>query len=407
MGSWVTYDVANTVFWTGTVGVSFPLWITSSATSGDDATLGLTLGTTMAVVMVLSPFLGTLSDQARTRMPFLAATTLVSVAAGLFIGVPGVLGTLILFAVSLAAMELGVIFYNSLLAEVSTDANRGRVAGLGVGIGFLGSFIAVGTAFAFASYLDEPDRYEWTIRVVALLFLVFAVPILFLLKERPRPVPRSSVWNMVATSWFQLMGDFRSLHRFPGLRIFLAARFLYALGINTTTAFGVVYASEVLGLSDREVQLVLLAGICFAIPSGAFWGRVVDQRGPLVVLGLNVFVWTLVILLALSISWFSWSGDLWWVVGCMTGIVMAGVWTADRPLMLRLTPEGYTGEFFGLHSMVGKVGRVLGPLMWAGMTSLYDQEAAVLCIVIIMASSLPLLTKVPSLVSSRREVGPQ
>ncbi len=398
--------MANTVFWTGTVGVSFPLWITSSATSGDDATLGLTLGTTMAVVMVLSPFLGTLSDQMRTRMPLLAATTVLSVAAGLLIGVPGVLGTLALFALALASMELGVIFYNSLLPEVASEDNRGRVAGLGVGIGFLGSFIAVGTALIFATYLDEPVRYEWTIRVVALLFLAFALPIFLLLKERPRQAPMLSVWGMVARSWMQLIGDFRSLDRFPGLRMFLAARFLYALAINTTTAFGVVYASEVLGLGDREVQMVLLAGICFAIPSGAFFGRVVDQKGSMVVLVFNLWLWIVVLLLALSISWFSWSQDLWWVVGCLTGVAMAGVWTADRPFMLRLTPEGYTGEFFGLHSMVGKIGRVLGPLMWAGMTSLFNQEAAVVSLVIIMAASLPVLRMVPSMAPSRTKVGP-
>ena len=36
----------------------------------------------------------------------------------------------------------GLIFYDSLLPEVSTDENRGRVGGVGVGVGYVGSLLA-------------------------------------------------------------------------------------------------------------------------------------------------------------------------------------------------------------------------------------------------------------------------
>ena len=41
VASWVSYDIANTVFWVGVVGLSFPLWVTNDR-GGDDATLGYT-----------------------------------------------------------------------------------------------------------------------------------------------------------------------------------------------------------------------------------------------------------------------------------------------------------------------------------------------------------------------------
>ena len=385
--------MANTVFWTGIVGVSFPLWITSTSTAGDDATLGYTLGATMAVVMILSPFLGAFSDQPRRRMPFLITTTLVCIAASLLLGLPGFLGTLILFSVALGTMELGVIFYNSLLPEVSNEGNRGRITGLGVGIGFTGSFMAVAIAILFASYFDEPERYEWTFRVVALLFLVFAIPIFLLLKERPRDFRTPPVLNMVVDSWTQMATNVRNFHRFPGLMPFLVTRLFYGLGINTATAFGVVYASDTLGLSDREVELVLLVGISFAIPSGVLFGPLVDRLGPRTVLSFDLMIWIGLLLFALAIPFFSWSTHLWWAIGCLTGVAMAGVWTADRPFMLQVTPPKYTGEFFGLHSMVGKIGRVVGPLMWAGITSTMGQQAAVLTLAISISVAFVLLRK--------------
>ena len=38
---------------------------------------------------------------------------------------------------------------------------------------------------------------------------------------------------------------------------------------------------------------------------------------------------------------------------------------ADRPLMARLAPPRYYGQFFGLYSMVGRFAAIIGPIMWA------------------------------------------
>ena len=259
-------------FLTGVVGVSFPLWLTKGS-SGSDALLGLTLGGTMAVVMVLSPMVGAISDQAGRKMPLLVATTLISVVATLLLGNWGVGPSVFFFALALCSMELGVIFYNALLTEVSTAENRGRIAGLGVGVGFLGSFIAVGVALVFSTIFDAPDKYVFTFRLVAILFLVFALPIFFLLKEDKKLLPPSTLMKKIEQAFTQLSSDVRNLHQYPGLRAFLATRFLYTLGINTVTAFGVVYASETIGLSDRKIQIILLAGISVAIPAVLFVAR--------------------------------------------------------------------------------------------------------------------------------------
>ena len=52
--AWVTYDTGNTVFFTGVMGLLFPLWLTK-VMGGDDATLGFTLAAAMAIVFIISP----------------------------------------------------------------------------------------------------------------------------------------------------------------------------------------------------------------------------------------------------------------------------------------------------------------------------------------------------------------
>ena len=341
---------------------------TPAGLGGTDATLGFTLAGAMAVVLLLAPILGAISDQAGRKMPLLVALTLVSVCATLLLGNGGLIVSLALFALALCTMELGTVFYNALLTEVSTPANQGRISGLGQGIGYLGTFISVGVALVFSN----SRGYVFVFHVVAVLFLLFALPTFLLLKERPRQVLPSSVFGKARQGFSQLSGNLRRLHEFPGLRRFLVARFCYALGINTAVAFAVIYASQTIGISDRKIFLILLTGTSIAIPSAVLWGAMVDRIGPRPVLSTGLLVWIGLMLFAVGIPWLSWTKDLWWVVGCLVGVAMAAVWTADRPLMLSFTPPEYLGEFFGLHGMAGKLGRVVGPFIWPFISTTLD-----------------------------------
>ena len=404
VASWVSYDIANTVFWVGVVGLSFPLWLTNDR-GGDDAMLGYTMSATMAVVLVISPFCGSYSDQTGRRVPLLLATTLLCVAVTLLIDISGTLVSLGLFALALCSMELGTVFYNSLLTEVSTLANRGFVAGMGVGIGYLGSFLAVGTALLVS------DRWGYVVvfRIVSVLFLLFALPIFLFLRERAGDVRPATVGERVYQAWRQLSSNLRGLSRFPGLRTYLLSRFLFGLGISTSTGFAVIYASDTIGLTDRDIQVVLFAGISVAIPCGLLWGRLVDRIGACAVLICGLVGWVVLLLIALAIPWLSWTTDLWWVVGILTGLSVSCVFTADRPMMMSFTPPAHIGEFFGLHGMVGKLARVIGYFMWAviSVTLGFGQPAAVVSLVVCLVLACLLLkrlgTRAPALAAESVE----
>ncbi|NIP80288.1 MAG: MFS transporter, partial [Gemmatimonadetes bacterium] len=71
-------------------------------------------------------------------------STLTCVGLTALLGIPGVMGTLVLFAFANYAFQAGLVFYDALLPVVSTPENRGRVSGLGVGLGYVGSFLGVG-----------------------------------------------------------------------------------------------------------------------------------------------------------------------------------------------------------------------------------------------------------------------
>ena len=375
VGGWISFEVANVVFWMGIVGMTFPLW------AGDDITVGYTLAATMTVVLLASPIIGALSDQSGRRKPYLMAAAGICAVATMFVGEVSLISSLALFALAFTSMELATILYNSLLVDVSDRSNRGSIAGLGVGVGYLGAFIAVGCAIIFS----EEKGYLFVFKALGLIYFLFALPIFLFLKEqnghkamRPR-----DVGNPLALAFTQIIGVVGSLKMYPGLRPYLTARFFYMLGINTATAFAVRYGTETIGLDERKIQIIMIVGISVAVPSALIWGWMVDRYGSFPVLLLSMLVWLGLLFIAVGIPWMGLPEGLWWLIGCMTGTGLAGIFTADRPVMTRFAPREQMAEFFALHAMAGKTGRVVGPFMWAfiAATLSLGQPAAILSLV--------------------------
>ncbi|HEX5692627.1 MAG TPA: MFS transporter, partial [Roseiflexaceae bacterium] len=183
VASWVLYDLANTIFSMAVVSLYFSLWIRDRVgTDRVDGVYGLTTAISMALIFIASPMLGALSDQARRRMPFLVVSTVICVIFTALLGQGGLYGTLALFVVANVAYQAGLQFYDALLPEVSTEENRGWIGGIGVGIGYLGSYIGVGVGLIMLSVYGFPT--EALFPVVAVLFLLFALPCFFFVRER-------------------------------------------------------------------------------------------------------------------------------------------------------------------------------------------------------------------------------
>jgi UMF1 family MFS transporter len=373
--SWIVYDVGNTLFFVGVIGLFFPLWITQDL-GGDDATVGFTLSVAMAIMLLVAPLVGAFSDHAPRRMPFLAVGTFTCIVATLLLGLGGLLASLMLFALAVVAINVATIFYNAMLAEVSTEANRGTIGGLGVAVGYLGAIAAV----VLGLTLVADQGYEIGFRAVGFLYLLIAVPLLVLLKERPRPVRALTLVERVSGTVGQLRTTLGGIQRFPGLLRFLVARFWYVWSLNTASTFAILYGTETIGFTAREVEVVLLLGIVVAIPSGLVWGRVVDRIGPGRVLSLALSGWVAVLLAAIAIAHFELPTYLWWPIGFASGVVVAGMWVADRPYMMALSPPEYLGELFGLHNMTGRLSAIAGPFFWGliSVTLGFGQTAAVL-----------------------------
>ena len=98
-----------------------------------------------------------------------------------------------LFVVANVSYQAGLQFYDAMLPEVSTPRNRGKIGGIGVAVGYLGSFLGIMLGRWILTGVDDlptalqSDLYVQVFTMSAALFLVFALPCFFLVKERRRP----------------------------------------------------------------------------------------------------------------------------------------------------------------------------------------------------------------------------
>jgi UMF1 family MFS transporter len=377
VASWVLYDLANTIFSMGVVSLYFSLWVRDEVgAERADSTYGLLTAVSMAITFVIAPLLGSMTDRTRRRMPFLVASTLICVAFTAMLARLGFTGTALCFIVANATYQAGLQFYDALLPEVSTEENRGRIGGIGVGVGYLGSYVAVGLGIALGT-----DNKALLFTCIAAAFLAFSIPCFFFVKERGNPRPRPIDWKMVRESTGETLRTLSEGHRYPGLLRFLVGRVFYTDAINTVISIMALYTVNVAvsaGMTEKQgqarAQLIMLCAITFAVIGGFVWGSLTDRFGPKRTLNLVLYAWMAIFLGAGLVGIVGL--PLWclFVVASAAGFSMGGIWAADRPYMLRLTPPARIGEFYGLYGMVGRFSAITGPIIWAGVTALTIQR---------------------------------
>ena len=364
---WVLYDLANTIFSMGVVSIYFSLWVRDQVgAQRADSTYGLITAVSMGLIFLFSPLLGAMTDRAPRRMPFLVTSTLVCVGFTALLARVGYWPTILCFVVANVAYQAGTQFYDAMLPEVSTEENRGKIGGIGVGVGYLGSYVAVLLGFALVK--DKPMLFS----AIAAAFLLFAIPCFLWVKERGNPRPRKIDWAMVRDSTSQTVRTLRSGAKYPGLVRFLVGRVFYTDSINTVISIMALYTVNVAvstGLTEAEgqhqSQFIMLFAITFAVVGGFVWGWLTDRLGPKSTLNMVLLAWMGIFAFAGAIGILGL--PLWclYIVAASAGFSLGGVWASDRPYMLRLTPPSRVGEFYGLYGMVGRFSAITGPVLWA------------------------------------------
>jgi UMF1 family MFS transporter len=387
--SWALYDFANTIFSFAIVSFAMSLWaIRFLGEAGGQFWFTAAVSISVLANAVVSPILGAMSDRVGRRKPFLAFFTALAIAPTLLIGLVDIGLGLLSFAIANFAYQAALIYYDALLPSVARPEARGRLSGVGVALGYLGTIVS-GLLFRFTTDADGSST-AGSFLLVGSLFAIFAIPIFVRVPERE---PRGQQFRMLdaVRSWSQLATTVGHARQTPGLLRFIVGRFFYSDPVNTAIVVMSAFATQAIGFTEGEALNILLLLTVVAVLASFGWGHLVDRIGAKRTL------------LAVLVSWAGgllliglWLDPLpFLIAGAVLGSGLGGVAVTDRLLLLRLARPDQVGEMLGLYGLAGKFSAVIGPIAYGTIVALLLEplgrgayQVAILSLLVLMLMGL-------------------
>ena len=279
--AWSMYDFANQPFTNLVVtfiyGTFFTTVIASNEIVGTQQ-WSHAVSITAIIVALLSPLMGAVADRGGYRKMFMFGFTWLTIIATavLYFVLPGeVYRALFWFVIANVGFEMGSVFCNAYLPDISHSKNIGRISGYGWSLGYVGGLIALALAMVFLVQAEMPifgfgkgevgayENIRATNLLVAVWFAIFSIPTFLFVKDR-KPDTKALLQNVKHT-----VRDFRTtakeLKVYPQIMRFLLARLVYNDGLVTIFAFGGIYAAGTLAFTFDEIMIL---GIVLNITAG-------------------------------------------------------------------------------------------------------------------------------------------
>ena len=382
---WALYDWANSAFALSVLAVLFPLVLGNYWSVGDNgasvtARLGWITFAASVLVCVTAPLFGTIADAGGYRKRFLFVLALIGATMTAALGLVGkgdwpvALG---IYMVASFGYYSSTVFYDSLLIDVCEPRYYSIVSTLGFSLGYLGGAVLLALhvwmlsspdTFGFA---DTTAVFSFAFFSVGAWWIVFLVPLLFFVTERPSPYEVSS--GAIRAAYAELKATVHKVGQYRNVVVFLTGYWLYIGGVFTVIFMAVNFGQR-LGFADKDLVMALLITNFIGFPATLLYGFVAHRVGP-----KSGIYFALLIYIGMS-GWAIFMTDVWqfYVMAIVIGSVQGGVQGLSRSLYASLIPPQQPGEFFGFYNMVTKLAHVLGPAMVAVAAMLSDDPKWVL-----------------------------
>jgi len=402
--AWSLYDFANQPFTTIIVTFIYSAYFVEvigrgvGAPGGRGADFATALwanaiAISAIIVAVLSPILGAIADNGGFRKFFLIAFTWICAVFSMLLYFPEageVYFALSLFVIANVAFEMGSVFCNSYLPDLSNNENSGRVSGFAWGLGFIGGIIALFLSF-YMFDLNNPDELRKINILVGIWFLIFSIPTFLFLPDRKKEyLTRAHIFD----SFSSIKETFKTVSEYKVISKFLIARLFFNDGLITIFALGGIYAVGTLDFTFKEVmQLGIVLNIAAGIGSFVF-GYIEDRVGVKKVINISLLVLIAATLIAYFAPETNFPKKMFWFAGVLIGLMVGPNQSCSRSLMARLTPKEKNNEFFGFFALTGKSTAFLGPFLFGIVTSYYDQQRALWIVIILFIIGLYLFNRI-------------
>ncbi len=364
--AWILYDVGNSAF-VLLVATLIPIFFNALAEEGGLSSVdylaywGYAASAVTVITAVLSPILGTLADTRGFKKPIFILCLVVGVAGCCAMGLAKTwLPFLLIFVFAKVGFSGSLVFYDSMLSDVTTPDRMDVVSSRGYAWGYIGSCVPFVVCLALvlgsgAIGLSQMTALNIALFITAAWWLAMTLPLL----KSYRQLHYVEVEKHAIRQSFARIGHtLRHLHEDKQVFWFLLAFFCYIDGVYTIIDMATAYGTA-LGLDTTGLLLALLVTQIVAFPSALIFGRLSAKYPSTTLIPVCIAAYAGIALFAFFLTQ-QWQ---FWVLAFVVGMFQGGVQALSRSHFAKIIPPEKSGEYFGLFDICGKGASFLGTMI--------------------------------------------
>ncbi|MCB0588095.1 MAG: MFS transporter [Phaeodactylibacter sp.] len=412
INAWAMYDWANSVYALVITSAIFPPYYNQvTRVNGNSrvdflgweventAIYSICLGLAFGLIALISPLVSSISDYSgnhKSFMKFFCYTGAVACSALFFFTGPNLLlglGALMLATIGYSG---SIVFYNSYLPAIATEARQDNVSARGYAFGYIGASTLLILNLAFIlnqEALGVPD--DTLLPRIALLttglWWVGFAQITF--RRLPRGIyAKKPHGHFLLNGYRELTKVWRRLQQEHRLKTFLAAFFFYIMGVQTVMFMAASFGEKEVQMNLTQLIATVLTLEYIGIAGAFFFAWISKKRGNIPALAIAVAVWIGICIGAYFIK----TAVHFYIAAFFIGLVMGGIQSLSRSTYSKLIPKTQNNAgYFSFYDVCEKMAMMCGLVMFGTLDNLFgSMRNSIIALGICFTIGLVFLVKV-------------
>lgn len=363
---WILYDVGNSAF-TLLVSTILPIYFnyladTARIASSDYlAYWGYAISASTLLVAMLGPTLGSIADTKNFKKKLFCAALILGVISCVLLGTTSSwIIFLIIFVIAKTAYSTSLVFYDSMLTDITAPERMDRVSSAGYAWGYIGSCIPFILSLVIVLNADR-----FSLSMPAAMFLAFIITGVWwfftsvpLIKNYRQLYYADSEKHVIRNSFSRLGKTLKEIVHRKKILFFLLAFFFYIDGVYTIIDMATAYGQS-LGLDSTGLLLALLVTQIVAFPCALIFGRLSKSQPSARLIKTCIAAYFGIALYAIGLD----SQFDFWVLAVLVGMFQGAIQALSRSYFGKIIPAEKSGEYFGLLDICGKGAAFFGTFL--------------------------------------------
>lgn len=360
---WILYDVGNSAF-IMLVSTIIPIYFNYLAGNAGISEVdylaywGYAASVATVIVALIGPIFGSVADTKNYRKPLFVISMMVGVIGCAALSVPtSWIVFLAVFVIAKVGYNASLIFYDSMLVDVTTGERMDMVSSHGYAWGYIGSCIPFVISLVFVLMYEKIGITMKMAMAIAFFinaawWLLVTIP---LLRKYEQNYYAEMPKHPVRDSFKRLGHTLSSIKKEKNIFLYLLAFFFFIDGVYTIIEMATAYGSA-LGLDSTGLLLALLVTQIVAFPCALIFSKLSKKYATDFLIKICILAYFGIAVFAIQLDK-QWE---FWLLAVLVGMFQGAIQALSRSYFAKIIPAEKSGEYFGIYDICGKGASFMG-----------------------------------------------